>query len=639
MNRKVLLVEPNYKNKYPPMGLMKLATYYRMVGDDVRFYKGDLRHLAVDLICEDLINHLSIIFPDVFWKNYYPTLFDFIKIGKYSILENNPLFSNEVVLDAVKAYRKKYRNKEYFLNPRFDKVGITTLFTFHWDITIETINFAKQLCKNQDDVMVGGIMSSILPEEVYAATGIYPFIGLLNHPGDIDEGNNIIIDELPLDYSILEEIDYIYPANNAYFAYMTRGCVNHCKFCAVPKLEPQYHDYINLRQRIQHTDERFGPRKDLLLFDNNVLASKCYDQIIDEIRDCGFSVGATYTPPNEYDVTIRNLRDSYNDRAYIRKAIAIYKEIMHKLKDTTEKTELYLKLEESHCLHNYTASKEDILSLDDYIRPLYEKTHKPSKRKRIVDFNQGIDSRLITEANMRKLAEVNIQPLRIAFDHWDLRNTYEKSVRIAVGSGIKNLSNYLLYNFEEKPEELYYRLRLNVDLCEELDASIYSFPMKYHPINDKAFFKNRDYIGKYWNRKFIRAVQAVLNSTKGKIGRGVDFFEEAFGRDVNEFRKILWMPETFIIYRRIYDADLRARLAERYTTVTEHDCDLTNEWWAKFKALTAEKLEKAKSIIALNKFKDGDFECDDKDILDILSYYSITRNDAEIKEETNGVTI
>ena len=102
MNRKVLLVEPNYKNKYPPMGLMKLATYYRMVGDDVRFYKGDMRHLAVDLICEDLINHLSIVFPNVFWKNYYPTLFDFIKIGKYSILENDLLFNNEDVLDVLK---------------------------------------------------------------------------------------------------------------------------------------------------------------------------------------------------------------------------------------------------------------------------------------------------------------------------------------------------------------------------------------------------------------------------------------------------------------------------------------------------------------------------------------------------------
>lgn len=145
----------------------------------------------------------------------------------------------------------------------------------------------------------------------------------------------------------------------------------------------------------------------------------------------------------------------------------------------------------------------------------------------------------------------------------------------------------------------------------------------------EEFFMNRDYIGKHWNRKFIRAVQAVLNSTKGKIGRGVDFFEEAFGRDVDEFMKILWMPETFIIYRRIYDADLRARLAERYTTVTAHDCNLTSEWWEKFSALSPEKLEQAKAIIALNKFKDGDYECDDKEICNVLAYYKITRDDTE----------
>ena len=178
---------------------------------------------------------------------------------------------------------------------------------------------------------------------------------------------------------------------------------------------------------------------------------------------------------------------------------------------------------------------------------------------RIVDFNQGIDSRLITDENMKKLSEINIRPLRIAFDHWELRKIYENSIRIAVRNGITNLSNYLLYNFEDKPEHLYYRLRMNVDLCDELGASIYSFPMKYHPINDPEFFKNRDFIGKHWNRKFIRAVQAVLNSTKGKIGKGTEFFEEAFGRDVDEFMKILWMPETFIIYRRKYDANLRAR--------------------------------------------------------------------------------
>lgn len=626
MNRKVLLIEPNYKNKYPPMGIMKLATYYRMVGDDVRFYKGDMRSLAVELICDDLINHLSIILPEIFWKDYYPTLFEFVKLGKYSILDD-PIFEEEIVLDAVKEYRKKYKDKEYFTKPRFDKVGVTTLFTFYWDITIDTINFAKQLCKNQDDVMVGGIMSSLLPKEVEAATGIKPFVGLLNNPGDIDSDNNIIIDELPLDYSILEEIEYVYPANDAYFAYMTRGCVNKCKFCAVPKLEPQYCDYINLKKRIEFTDKRFGARKNLLLLDNNVLASKCYNQIIDEINECGFGLGATYVPPNEYEVTINNLRDSYNDRAYIRKAISIYKEILGKLNDEAKKTEMYLKLEEAHCLYHYTASKEGILGLDEYIRPLYEKTHKSLKRKRIVDFNQGIDSRLITEKNMDKLAEINISPLRIAFDHWNLKDTYEKSIRKAVGSGIKSLSNYLLYNFEDKPEELYHRLRMNVDLCEELGASIYSFPMKYHPINDKEFFMNRDYIGKYWNRKFIRAVQAVLNSTKGKIGRGVEFFEEAFGRNVDEFMKILWMPETFIIYRRIYDEELRNRLAYKYETTTEYDCNLANDWWEKFNALDPSQLERAKEIIALNKFKDGDYVCDDEKIKEVLEYYKISRNE------------
>jgi len=112
----------------------------------------------------------------------------------------------------------------------------------------------------------------------------------------------------------------------------------------------------------------------------------------------------------------------------------------------------------------------------------------------------------------------------------------------------------LLYNYKDKPIDLYNRLKINVDLCEELEINIYSFPMKYHPITKKTndtedYSHNRDYIGKHWNRKYIRAVQAVLNSTKGKIGRGKSFFYEAFGHSEEEFFELLEMPETFIIYR------------------------------------------------------------------------------------------
>ena len=60
MSRKVLLVEPNYKNKYPPMGLMKIATYYRNLGDDVTFFKGDLRDLVLDDTYEDLKTQLEL---------------------------------------------------------------------------------------------------------------------------------------------------------------------------------------------------------------------------------------------------------------------------------------------------------------------------------------------------------------------------------------------------------------------------------------------------------------------------------------------------------------------------------------------------------------------------------------------------
>ena len=53
--RRVLLVEPNYKNKYPPLGLMKLATYHRNRGDYVRFFKGEFKDLISDVYADEAI--------------------------------------------------------------------------------------------------------------------------------------------------------------------------------------------------------------------------------------------------------------------------------------------------------------------------------------------------------------------------------------------------------------------------------------------------------------------------------------------------------------------------------------------------------------------------------------------------------
>ena len=52
---KILLIEPNYSNKYPPIGLMKLSTYHKMLGHEVVFYKGDLKQFVIERIAINVL--------------------------------------------------------------------------------------------------------------------------------------------------------------------------------------------------------------------------------------------------------------------------------------------------------------------------------------------------------------------------------------------------------------------------------------------------------------------------------------------------------------------------------------------------------------------------------------------------------
>lgn len=604
MIRKVLLLEPNYRNKYPPMGLMKLATYYRNRGDDVRFFKGDLLRFGAELLCEEFFNELE----NSAFCRYFHRIVDSIKSGKLEPLRAIPDFEGTTDWDTLQVYRKRFKNRDF---PHFDLVCITTLFTFYWKETIDTINRAKLFCESPNNIIVGGIASSIVPDSIKDETGINPIKGLLDKPGILDENDNSIIDELPLDYSILDEIDYHYPTSDAYFAYMTRGCTRKCPFCAVPKLEPVYKSYISLKEQIAITDSKYGQKRNLLLMDNNVLASKCFDRIIDEIKDCGFSKDSRYCTPNQYQIAITNLKNELNNRAYIKKMLSIYEDISKKL-NSTEQGEFYILREEAGCLSETTATRESIIKLDSKASALYKKTHTSSNRMRYVDFNQGIDARLVTQKKMARLAELNIKPLRIAFDDYSMKDIYINAIDIAVQNGIKELSNYLLYNYTDEPVDLYRRLKLNVELCEKHNVGIYSFPMKYHPIDNPDYFRNRDYLGRCWEKKFIRTVQAVLNSTKGKIGRGVVFFEKAFGKDEEEFFKILYMPEAMIIYRLHYEKTGQ-----------------TEQWWGLFQSLDEIQREEVLPIIHESKFSDYKKLTRDPTLLDLLSYYAISRDDAE----------
>mgnify|MGYP000858462325 FL=1 len=150
---------------------------------------------------------------------------------------------------------------------------------------------------------------------------------------------------------------------------------------------------------------------------------------------------------------------------------------------------------------------------------------------------------------MTQLARLAIKPLRIAFDDIKLKDTYCAAVRTAHRHGIKEISNYILFNYKDKPEDLYERLKINIELNRELGIQIFSFPMKYSPINRT----DRSYIGVNWTKKSIRAISAILQVTKGVVAAGSDFFYKAFGNTLEEYFELLAMPRELIMFRHHFE--------------------------------------------------------------------------------------
>lgn len=417
-NKNILLIEPGYKNKYPPLGLMKIAQYHGPNGkrDNVKFIKG---------------------------------------IDK-SVLSTG-----------------------------WDRIYVTTLFSFEWKKISEAIDFAIQAAGGQSNtVFVGGIAASLMHEDFLREqrwTGVRFIKGLLNQSPakslqldpfeeelySKDTSGAPIEDEIP-DYSILSQIDYKYPVHDAYFAYASRGCVRKCSFCGVPTLEGDLYDTPSLTSIVQGIEKLYGPKKDLTLMDNNIVASPRFKEIIAEIRDLGFTPGA-------------------------------------KLK----------------------RGRMAVL--------------------RRVDFNQGVDARILCKTPMflKELASICTDPLRIAFDHWGFKEQYEQSVRYAHDVGLVSLSNYMLYNFNDTPADLWQRMWLNIQLNEKLNIRIFSFPMRYQPTN----MRDRSHIGKNWNRYFLRSMQIILHATHGIVSGAPAYFRRAFGETAEEFSHLLTKPHKFIFNR------------------------------------------------------------------------------------------
>lgn len=360
---------------------------------------------------------------------------------------------------------------------QWDRIYITTLFTFQWSTTLKTIRYYAR--SNGATVLVGGVLASLMPHEIEDATSIAPHIGPLNGelPGlaqhaiadqnlsklsaDIDDRG---IAALPPDYGIFADLEVPYreALDNCYILRSSEGCTRGCDFCAVNTLEPSFVPRIQLEPAVSYIAKHWGDKRNLLLLDDNLLLSPNFDRIVDEIRDLGFSKGS-----------------------------------------------------------------------------------KLNGRLRHVDLNQGLDLRLLKKKHVDKLAQIALRPFRIAFDHIELAEQYEKKMRWVIDAGFREISTYVLYNHLDTPADLYHRLEVTCRLNEEHACRIYSFPMKYIPCDAT----NRTHLGAHWTRRQVRGVQCILNATHGIAPTQPTFFRRAFGESVRRFLQIIQMPEHYIINR------------------------------------------------------------------------------------------
>jgi len=199
----------------------------------------------------------------------------------------------------------------------------------------------------------------------------------------------------------------------------------------------------------------------------------------------------------------------------------------------------------------------------------FEAGAKRKGRERTVDFNQGLDARLIAAKPQlaRLLATICVSPIRLAFDFVGIQSAYERAIRLLVAEGFDEFTNYMLFNFNDTPQDLYDRLHVNARLNEELDVRITGFPMRFIPMNDVS----RRHVADGWKWRYLRGIQCILLATHGLVSPNPVFIRGAFGETFEDFLEILSMPDRYIIYRSHYSNDGAADWQKEFRRFSTED--------------------------------------------------------------------
>lgn len=116
-----------------------------------------------------------------------------------------------------------------------------------------------------------------------------------------------------------------------------------------------------------------------------------------------------------------------------------------------------------------------------------------------VDFNQGLDARLLTEEIAVWLKELNLPIVRLAYDTKSIGKYLKKAIELLkmVGFRGRNIVVYCLYNFSDSPADFFNRVR------ELLEWGVVAYPMRYEPLEPRL--KNT-YVSPAWTYDHLEMI-------------------------------------------------------------------------------------------------------------------------------------
>jgi hypothetical protein len=116
-----------------------------------------------------------------------------------------------------------------------------------------------------------------------------------------------------------------------------------------------------------------------------------------------------------------------------------------------------------------------------------------------VDFNQGLDARRVTEEVGQEFKGLRIDPVRMAYDVPAERKALQTaipSLEIA-GFKLRNMIVYVLYNFQDSPEEFLERL------CDLMEWGVVAYPMRFEPLDS---LKKNQYVADKWTAEQLEMI-------------------------------------------------------------------------------------------------------------------------------------